>query len=97
MQPLDYGRLYHCKEESTGCTGQFSITDSAIKIKLFDYNEFFHVKSGVVYHARLEDSRTVSLYDRGVARPTSSLGWRAQSHARVKTITKSCPTAPDIR
>lgn len=63
MQPLDYGRLYHCKEESTGCSGQFSITDSAIKIKLFDYNEFFHVKSGVVYHARLEDSRTVSLYD----------------------------------
>jgi len=32
-------------------------------LKLFDYDEFFHVKSGTTYHARLEDSCTVSLYD----------------------------------
>jgi hypothetical protein len=63
MKRLERGRLYHCREESTGCTGQFSITDRGMTLKLFDYDEFFHVKSGVVYHARLENSSTVSLYD----------------------------------
>jgi hypothetical protein len=62
MSRIERNRLYHCREES-GRTGQFSISEEGMTLRLFDYDGFFRVESGTVLHARIEDSRTISLHD----------------------------------
>jgi len=63
MKRLEKGRLYHCRRETAGQTGHLSIGSEGMSVELFDYDSFFHVDDGAVLHLRLEDSRSVSLYD----------------------------------
>ena len=62
MSRLERGRIYHCRELSSGRTGHLVVSDTEMALDLFDYDEFFHIEGGAVLHCRLETSRTASLH-----------------------------------
>lgn len=75
MKTLEAGRRYHCREMHTGKhrTGFFWYDAETMEVRLFDYEEFFHIGDGVPLTLRLEENSVVSMHDTLVSGPGRSM------------------------
>lgn len=61
---IEIGRRYHCRELNTTKhrTGIFSCDENDIQVRLFDYEEFFHLDDAPLF-LQLEDNLIVSMHN----------------------------------
>lgn len=62
---IEKGKHVHCMENSTGerHTGILLIAEDSLRLKLFSYDDFFHIQTDHPVHLMVETGECASLHD----------------------------------